>query len=111
MYQTLPFVLEGQQNFVRFNASQRIRLFMALFEEEFDINVLMEAKVIISHVMCHTTNKTAIMESFQKYQWRLFVSLIVGESWVDYMEPICLIADYYGEKMALFMAFLMHHVG
>jgi len=37
MYQTLPFVLEGQQNFVRFNASQKARLFMSLFGEEFDI--------------------------------------------------------------------------
>ena len=27
------------------------------------------------------------------------------------MEPISLIADYYGEKLALFMTFLIHHVG
>ena len=27
------------------------------------------------------------------------------------MEPISLIADYYGEKQALFFAFLIHHIG
>lgn len=65
MYQTLPFVLEGQQNFVRFNASQKIRLFTKIFEEEFDIPTLRDTGVIIGDpIMCHTVNRNAIMESF-----------------------------------------------
>jgi hypothetical protein len=42
---------------------------------------------------------------------KLFLAMIVGESWINHMEPISLIADYYGEKMALFMTFLIHHTG
>ena len=37
--------------------------------------------------------------------------MIVGDRWIEHMEPISLIADYYGEKLALFMTFLLHHVG
>ena len=73
--------------------------------------MLVEAKVVISHVMLHTVNKNAIMESFKVHQWKLFLTMIMGETWVEHMEPISLIADYYGEKMALFMTFLIHHVG
>ena len=61
--------------------------------------------------MLHTVNKGAIMESFEKHRWKLFLTMIVGESWREHMEPISLIADYYGEKTALFMTFLIHHVG
>ena len=59
-YQTLPFVLEAQTNFVRFNASQRYTLFQKLFAEEFDLGVLLEAKVISKHFMLHTVSKKAI---------------------------------------------------
>ena len=37
--------------------------------------------------------------------------MVIGEKWFYHMEPISLIADYYGEKLALFMTFLIHHVG
>ena len=37
--------------------------------------------------------------------------MLWGDGWVEHMEPISLIADYYGEKQALFFAFLIHHIG
>ena len=56
MYHTLPFILEAQNNFVRFNASQKFTLIMAIFNQEFDINVLVNAKVFGAneHFMVHT---------------------------------------------------------
>ena len=71
----------------------------------------MKAKVIKDHVILHTANKNEIMLSFKEHQWALFFSMIIGDKWTTHMEPISLIADYYGEKMALFMTFLIHHVG
>jgi len=53
-YQTLPFVTEAQNNFQRFNASQRISLYNKIFAEEFDIDILVQAEVIKSHFMLHT---------------------------------------------------------
>ena len=37
--------------------------------------------------------------------------MLWGDGWLEHMEPISLIAEYYGEKQALFFAFLIHHVG
>ena len=55
-YQTLPFINAGQNNFVKFNASQKYALFKKIFDEEFDILVLQEAGVIQDngHFMLHT---------------------------------------------------------
>ena len=61
--------------------------------------------------MCHTKSKLAIQKSMKENGTKLFINMIIGESWVDHMEPISLIADYFGEKMALFMTFLIHHTG
>lgn len=60
-FATLPFVTTAQNNFARFNASQRISLFKKIFEEEFDADVLVDAGVILSHFMLHTNEKAAIM--------------------------------------------------
>ena len=73
--------------------------------------MLINAKVVKSHVILHTVNKNEIMASFKKHQVKLFFGMLLGDRWMDHMEPISLIADYYGEKMALFMTFLIHHVG
>lgn len=59
-YQTLPFITEGQNNFQRFNASQKIALFKKIFDMEFDIEVLKQAEVIGVHFMLHTSEKKAI---------------------------------------------------
>ena len=73
--------------------------------------MFVSSKVIKQHVILHTVNKDEIIASFRKHQWKLFFSMIIGDKWTKHMEPISLIADYYGEKMALFMTFLIHHVG
>ena len=59
-YQTLPFITEGQNNFQRFNASQKFALFKKIFDMEFDIQVLQQAEVIQKHFMLHTFEKKAI---------------------------------------------------
>ena len=33
------------------------------------------------------------------------------DSFMGHFEPINLIADYYGEKYAMYLAFFLHHVG
>lgn len=72
-YHTLPFILEAQNNFVRFNASQKFTLFNSLFSEEFDVKVLVEADVLgpNDHFMMHTKQKAAILVSWRNNRIKL----------------------------------------
>ena len=96
---------------MRFSASQRYTLYQKIFSEEFDIDVLFKSKVFSKHFMLHTISKTAIGASWRAHRWALVRRMLWGDSWVEHMEPISLIAEYYGEKQALFFAFLIHHIG
>ena len=79
--------------------------------EEFDISVLQKTNVISKHFMLHNVSKRAIAQSWKMHRWALVRNMLWGDSWIKHMEPISLIADYYGEKQALFFAFLIHHIG
>ena len=109
-YQTLPFVLEAQNNFQRFSASQKLGLFKKIFASEFDMSVLMNVGVIIDSFMLLTSMKGAILESWKDRKWPLMFSMLGIGDIMDHIEPILLIADYYGEKQAMYFTFLIHHI-
>jgi len=110
MFQTLPFVLEAQNNFQKFNATQKINLYKQIFEEEFDTDVLVQAEVILSHFMLHTLQRTEIVKSWKKYKVKLILAMLGLGDLMNSMEPIMMIADYYGERQAMYFTFLIHHI-
>ena len=85
---------------------------LSIFEQEFNVETLIDGGVVFDHFMPHTSKKHDIMESLQKHGFKLMLNMIsMSESFLQHFEPINLIADYYGEKYALFLAFFFHHVG
>lgn len=84
---------------MRFNASQKYTLIKSIFGEEFDVKVLVDADVLgaADHFMMHTKAKTAILESWRKHRVALIRNMLYGD-FTKHMEPIILIADYFGEK-------------
>lgn len=87
-------------------------LMMSIFKKEFNVNTLIEGGVVYDHFMPHTSKKHEIIESLDKHGTKLVWHMLsLGESFMKHFEPINLIADYYGEKYALYMAFFFHHVG
>lgn len=85
---------------------------MAIFKKEFNISTLIENNVIYDHFMPHTNKKFEILESLKKHSAALIWNMMsFSEKFLDHMEPINLISDYFGEKYALYIAFMFHHLG
>ena len=111
-YQTLQFRDAGRSQYQRFRATEKYALIRAIFSQEFNMKTLLDGGVIEDHFMPHTSKKHEILESLDKHSWRLIWNMIsMGESFMDNFEPLNLIAEYYGEKYAMFLAFFFHHVG
>ena len=84
---------------------------MAVFEKEFNMQTLIDGGVVFEHFMPHTSKKHEIIDSLEKHSKNLIFSMLsFSDTFMEYFEPINLIADYYGEKYALFFAFFFHHV-
>ena len=50
------------------------------------------------------------MPSWRKHRIALIRSMLGFGDIMDHIEPVLLIADYYGEKQAMYFAFLIHHI-
>ncbi len=93
-------------------ATDKIRLIEAIFKQEFNVGTLEENNVVHEHFMPHTSKKYEIIESLNKKSKSLLWHMLsFSDSFLDHMEPINLIADYFGEKYALYLTFMFHHVG
>ena len=111
-YQTLPFKDAGRSLYQRFKSTERYRLMQSKFKKEFNVRTLIEGGVVFEHFMPHSSKKYEIIESLDKHVLKLiWNNLSMTESFRKHFEPINLIADYYGEKYALYLAFILHHIG
>ena len=110
-FQNIPFKDAGRTQYQRFRGTESIRLIKAIFKKEFNVQTLIEGGVVFEHFMLHTSKKYEIVESISRNKNRLIFSMLsFGSEFKDYFEPINLIADYYGEKYALYLAFVLHHM-
>ena len=60
--------------------------------------------------MLHNHQKEAIVKSWNKHRYALIRSMLGMGDLMAHIEPIMLIAGYYGEKQAMYFAFLIHHI-
>lgn len=88
-----------------------MRLIQSIFRREFNVNTLIEGGVVLEHFMLHSQKKYEIVDSISRNRTALLFSMLsMGSQFKDHFEPINLIADYYGEKYALYLAFFIHHL-
>jgi hypothetical protein len=64
--------------------------------------------VVLEHFPLHDETRKEIYKSWQQNRVGLFIGFITG-NYQDSMQPLQLIANYYGEKMAFFYAYLLFY--
>jgi Calcium-activated chloride channel len=67
-----------------------------------------KVKYIIDHFPLHDDFRSAIIDSWEQNRTKLFFSFIFG-GYVKYFHPINFIANYYGEKMGFYFAWLVFY--
>ena len=60
--------------------------------------------------MLHKQEKQAIIDTFSKEKFILILSFFGIGNFLENSKSILLIADYYGEKQAIYFLFLIHYV-
>mmetsp|Transcript_6512 Transcript_6512/g.4637 ORF Transcript_6512/g.4637 Transcript_6512/m.4637 type:complete len:124 (+) Transcript_6512:1695-2066(+) len=107
----IPFDNTNAERFTPFTARAKYNLMHAIFKQEFEISTLKQSGVILDSFMLHTRERSAILESWNQHKWSLVFSIVYSNNFHEKMQPLNLIANYYGERNGMYFAFLIHHSG
>lgn len=95
-----------------FGAVQYCEAVEETLKQQIDFNGLKEMGIIEDHFHLHKKdNIESINQSVSKYQWKIIMKMMCCKGFVRKLQPLNIIKDYMGEKVAYEHAFLIHYIG
>ena len=81
-----------------------------ILEQEIDLNRLIENKIILNHFPLHTYEREHILEAWKRSNLQLTFGFMT-QSFVQHMQPLNIMKDYYGLQVAFDFAWRIHYTG
>ncbi len=98
-----------RENFLNFNGREQYKLITKIIKEQIDLDTMMMNGVIIDHMVLHDRQKQTEIERFiNARKWKILLS-VFAPSFSYKVKSLDYVAEYFGEKMGFYFAFLVHY--